>query len=100
MTERPSHAVDLHGFALSEFLQFIRKEDPRWIDGAQVRRTDDDHTKSSRVDGKVWIEVLMSDCGAQALARVLARAEALDENEVDAVRSLRKALCLGGVTGT
>lgn len=100
MTERPSHAADLHGFALSEFLQFVRKEDPRWIDGAQVRRTDDDHAKSSRVDGKVWIEVLMSDCGAQALARVLARAEALDENEVDAVRSLRKALRLGGVAGT
>lgn len=100
MTERPSRAVDLHGFALREFLQFVRKEDPGWIDGAQVRRTDDDHAKSGHVDGKVWLEVLMSERGAQALARVLARAEALDENEVDAVRILRKALRLGGVAGT
>ena len=96
MTERPSPAVDLHSFALREFLQFVRKEDPHWIDGAQVRRSDDDHQKAGHVDGKVWLEVLMSECGAQALARVLARAVAFDENEADAVLSLRKALRLGG----
>ncbi len=38
----------------------------------------------------------MSECGAQALARVLAPAEAFDENEADAVVSLRKALRLSG----
>lgn len=100
MTERPSRAIDLHGFALREFLQFVRKEDPSWIDGAQVSRTDEDHAKSGHVDGKVWLEVLMSECGAQSLARVLARAEALDENEVNAVLSLRKALRLSGLEGT
>jgi hypothetical protein len=31
MTERPSRAVDLHGFALKEFLEFVRKEDPSWL---------------------------------------------------------------------
>ena len=54
MTELPNRAVDLHGFALREFLEFVRKEDPRWIDGAQVRRSDGDHQKAGRVDGKVW----------------------------------------------
>jgi hypothetical protein len=49
MTERPSPAVDLHSFALREFLQFVRKEDPRWIDGAQVRRSDDDYQKAVSV---------------------------------------------------
>ena len=44
-------------------------------------------------------EVLTSELGAQALARVLARAEAFDENEADAELSLRKALRLGGVSG-
>lgn len=99
MTEQSNRAVDLHGFALREFLEFVRKEDPGWIDGAQVRRSDGDHQKAGRVDGKVWLEVLTSERGAQALARVLARAEALDENEADAVLSLRKALRLGGVAG-
>ena len=97
MTEQSNRAVDLHGFALREFLEFVRKEDPGWIDGAQVRRSDGDHQKAGRVDGKVWLEVLTSERGAQALARVLARAEAFDENEADAVLSLRKALRLGGV---
>lgn len=97
MTEQPNRAVDLHGFALREFLEFVRKEDPRWIDGAQVRRSDADHQKAGRVDGKVWLEVLMSECGAQALARVLARAAVVDANEADAVLSLRKALRLGGI---
>jgi ABC-type Zn2+ transport system substrate-binding protein/surface adhesin len=97
MTEQPNRAVDLHGFALREFLEFVRKEDPNWIDGAQVRRSEGDHHKAGRVDGKVWLEVLLSECGAQALARVLARAEAFDENEADAVLSLRKALRLGGI---
>ena len=77
----------------------MRKEDPSWIDGAHVRRSEDDHQKAGHVDGKVWLEVLMSELGAQALERVLARAEALDENEADAVLSLRKALRLGGVAG-
>ena len=99
MTELPSRTVDLHGFALREFLEFVRKEDPSWIDGAQVRRSEDDHQKGGRADGKVWIGVLMSECGALALARVLARAEAFDENESDAVLSLRKALRFGGVAG-
>jgi hypothetical protein len=99
MTEQSNRAVDLHGFALHEFLEFVRKEDPGWIDGAQVRRSDGDHQKAGRVDGKVWLEVLTSERGAQALARVLARAEAFDENEADAVLSLRKALRLGGVAG-
>jgi len=31
MTELPNRAVDLHGFALREFLNFVRKEDPRWM---------------------------------------------------------------------
>lgn len=96
MTERPSRTVDLHGFSLREFLEFVRKEDPNWIDGAQVRRSDDHHEKVGNVEGKVWLEVLMSESGAHALARVLARAEAFDENEADAVLSLRKALRLGG----
>lgn len=69
------------------------------IDGAQARRSDHHHEKAGHVDGKVWIEVLMSECGAQALARVLVRAEAFDENEADAELSLRKALRLGGVSG-
>ena len=99
MTELPNRTVDLHDFALHEFLEFVRKEDPNWIDGAQVRRSEDDRQKAGRVDGKVWVEVLMSECGAQALARVLARAKAFDENEADAVLSLRKALRLGGVAG-
>ena len=99
MTERPSRAVDLHGFALKEFLEFVRREDPSWIDGALVRRSDDGHQRSGVVEGKVWVEVLMSDKTAEALARVLARAEAFDENEADAVLSLRKALRLGDVAG-
>jgi hypothetical protein len=99
MTELPNRAVDLHGFALREFLNFVRKEDPRWIDGAQVRRSEDDHQRAGRVDGKVWLEVLTSECSAQALARVLARAEAFDDNEADALLSMRKALRLGGVGG-
>lgn len=99
MAKRPSRAGDLHGFALREFLEFVRKEDPRWIEGAQVRRSDDDRERAGHVDGKVWLEVLICECGAQALARVLARAEAFDENEADAVLSLRKALRLGGVDG-
>ena len=44
----------------------------------------------------VWVEVLMDEKGTEALSRVLARAEACDENEADAVLSLRKALRLGG----
>lgn len=75
----------------------MRKEDPRWIDGAQVRGSDGDHQKAGRVDGKVWLEALMSECGAQALARVLARAEVFDANEADAVLSLRKAFRPGGI---
>jgi len=47
----------------------------------------------------VWLEVLTSECSAQALARVLARAEAFDDNEADALLSMRKALRLGGVGG-
>ena len=35
MTERPSRAVDLHAFAFKEFLEFVRREDPSWIEGAQ-----------------------------------------------------------------
>lgn len=97
MTDLPNRTVDLHGFALHEFLEFVRKEDPSWIDGAQVRRSEGDHQKAGRVDGKVWLEVLMSESNAQALARVLGRAEAFDENEADAVLSLRKALRLGGI---
>ena len=56
MTERPSRAVDLHGFALREFLEFVRKEDPTWLEGAQVRRSDDGHQRSGLVEGKVWVE--------------------------------------------
>ena len=47
----------------------------------------------------MWVEVLMCDKTAEALARVLARAEAFDENEADAVLSLRKGLRLGDVAG-
>jgi hypothetical protein len=83
--EQSIRAVDLHGFAQREFLEFMRKEDPRWIDGAQVRRSDGDHQKAGRVDGRVWLEVLTSERWAQALARVLPRAEAFEENEADAV---------------
>ena len=99
MSERPSRAIDLHGFALKEFLEFVRKEDPSWIDGAHVRRSDDGHQRSGVVEGKVWVEVLMCHRTAEALARVLARAEAFDENEADGVLSLRKALRLGNVAG-
>lgn len=99
MTELPNRTVDLHGFALHEFLEFVRKEDPSWIDGTQVRCSEGDRQKAGPIDGKVWIEVLMSERGAQALARVLVRAVALDGNEADAVLSLRKALRLGGVAG-
>lgn len=98
MTERPSRAVDLHGFALREFLEFVRKEDPSWIEGAHVRRSDDGHQRSGVVEGKVRVEVLMCDKTAEALARVLARAEAFDENEADAVLILRKGLRLVDVT--
>ena len=98
MTERPSRAVDLHGFALREFLEFVRKEDPSWIEGAHVRRSDDGHQRSGVVEGKVWVEVLMCDKTAEALARVLARAEAFDENEADAMLILRKGLRLVDVT--
>ena len=98
MTERRSRAVDLHGFALKEFLEFVRKEDPSWIEGAHVRRSDDGHQRSGVVEGKVWVEVLMCDKTAEALARVLARAEAFDENEADAMLILRKGLRLVDVT--
>ena len=100
MSERPSRAIDLHGFALKEFLEFVRKEDPSWLEGAHVRRSDDGHQRLGVVEGKVWLEVLMSDKTAEALARFLARAQAFDENEADAVLSLRKALRLGDVAGT
>jgi hypothetical protein len=100
MTGRPSRAIDLHGFALKEFLEFVRKEDPSWLEGAHVRRSDDGHQRSGVVEGKVWLEVLMSDKAAEALARVLARAEAFDEYKADAIFSLRKALRLGDVAGT
>ncbi len=99
MTERPSRAVDFHAFALKEFLEFLRREDPSWIEGAQVRRCDDGHQRSGEVEGKVWVEVLMSEKTAEALARVLARAEAFGENKADAVLSLRKALRLGNIAG-
>ncbi len=99
MTERPSRAVDLQAFALKEFLEFVRREDPSWIEGAHVRRSGDGHQRSGVVEGKVWVEVLMSDRTAEALARVLARAEAFDEREADAVLSLRKALRLGDIAG-
>lgn len=100
MSERQNRAVDLHGFALKEFLDFVRKQDPSWLEGAHVRRSDDGNQRAGVVEGKVWVEVLMSDKTAAALARVLARAEVFDENEADAVRSLRKALRLGDVAGT
>lgn len=100
MTERTGHTVDLHSFALKEFLEFVRKQDPSWLEGAHVRRSDDGHQRSGVVEGKVWVEVLMSDKTAEALARVLARAGAFDENEADAILSLRKALRLGDVAGT
>ena len=99
MTERPNRAVDLHGFALKEFLEFVRKEDPSWIEGAHVRRSDDGHQRSGVVEGKVWVEVLMCDKTAEALARVLARTEAFDEHEAHALVSLRKGLRLGHVAG-
>lgn len=47
----------------------------------------------------VWVEVLLSEKSAEALARVLARADAFDDDETDAVLSLRKALRLGDVGG-
>lgn len=84
---------------MKEFLEFVRKEDPSWIEGAHVRRTDDGHQRSGVVGGMVWVEVLMCDKTAEALARVLARVEALDEHEADAVLSLRKGLRLGDVAG-
>ena len=99
MTPSSNRAVDLHGFALREFLEFVRKEDPSWLEGAQVRRGDDGYQRSGSVEGKVWLEVLMNENGAEALARVLARAEAFDESEADAVLSLRKALRLGDIAG-
>jgi hypothetical protein len=99
MSERQNRAVDLHGFALKEFLDFVRKQDPSWLEGAHVRRSDDGHQRSGVVEGKVWVELLMSAKTAEALARVLARAEAFDENEADAIRSLRKGLRLGEIAG-
>lgn len=99
MTQRAKRAVDLHGFALREFLEFVRREDASWLEGAQVRRSDDDYQKSGLIEGKVWLEVLMSEKNAEALVRVLARAEASDESEADAVLSLRKALRLGEIAG-
>jgi hypothetical protein len=99
MTKRAGHTVDLHSFVLKEFLEFVRKQDPSWLEGAHVRRSDDGHQRSGVVEGKVWVEVLMSHKTAEALARVLARAEAFDENEADAVLSLRKALRLGEIAG-
>lgn len=99
MSERQNRAVDLHGFALKEFLEFVRKQDPSWLEGAHVRRSDDGHQRSGVVEGKVWVEVLMSAKNAEALARVLARAEAFDENEADAILSLRKGLRLGEIAG-
>ena len=41
----------------------------------------------------------MGEKSAEALARVLARAEAFDENEARAVLNLLKALRLGNVAG-
>lgn len=99
MTGRSAQALDLHGFALKEFLDFVRKEDPSWIEGAQVRRSDNGQQGAGSVDGKLWVEVLMSEKVAEGLIRVLARAESLDENESVAIRSLREALRLGGLTG-
>lgn len=97
MTERTGHTVDLHSFALKEFLEFVRKQDPSWLEGAHVRHSDDGHQRSGVVEGKVWVEVLLSSKAAEALARVLERAEPLDEHEEHAVLSLRKALQLGNV---
>lgn len=57
MTESPSRVVDLHSFSLREFLEFVCKEDTNWIDGAQVRRSDDHHENAGNVEGKVWLEV-------------------------------------------
>jgi len=99
MTVRSIQALDLHGFALKEFLDFVRKEDPSWIEGALVRRSDDGQHRSGVVDGKLWVELLMSENSAEALVRVLARAEFFDESESSAVLSLRRALRQGGVTG-
>lgn len=80
-------------------LEFVRKQDPTWLEGARVRRSDDGHQRSGLVDGKVWIEVLMGAQSAAALARVLARAEAFDEEEAGAVFSVLKALRLGNLAG-
>lgn len=99
MPQRAKGAVDLHGFALREFLEFVRREDPSWLEGAQVRRSDGDYQRSGLIEGKVWLEVLMSEKSAEALVRVLARAEASDESEVDALLSLQKALRLGEIDG-
>ena len=99
MSQTANRTVNLHGFALREFLEFVRKEDPTWIEGAQVRRSDDGHQMSGLVEGMVWVEVLLSEKRAEGLARVLARAEAFDDDEADAVLSLRKALRLGDVGG-
>ena len=52
----------------------------------------DDHQRSGVVEGKVWVEVLMIDKTAEALARAMARAEAFDENDADAVFSLCRTL--------
>lgn len=61
--------------------------------------SDERHQRSGLVDGLVWVEVLLSEKSAEALARVLARADAFDDDETDAVLSLRKALRLGDVGG-
>lgn len=100
MTEPPSRAVEPHGFPLEEFLEFLRKEDPAWIEGAHIRRSDNGHQRAGVGDGKVWFEVLMSGKSAEALERVLATAESLDECEADAVLSLRKALRFGNVASS
>lgn len=99
MSQAANRTVDLHGFVLREFLEFVRKEDPTWLEGSQVRRSDDGHQRSGLVDGLVWVEVLLSEKSAEALARVLARADAFDDDETDAVLTLRKALRLGDVGG-
>ena len=99
MSQAANRTVDLRGFALREFLEFVRKEDPTWLEGTQVRRSDDGHQRSGLVDGMVWVEVLLCEKSAEALARVLTRADAFDDDETDAVLSLRKALRLGDVGG-
>lgn len=50
MTPRTTRALDLHAFALREFLEFARKEDPSWIEGAQGRRSDDGHQRSGVIE--------------------------------------------------